>query len=188
MSLTPSGGNGEKAHRNLAAERADREACALDFLARWDDAAEAVLADPEVWLEEAARTDAPLVPWPPRLAPSGWRQAMGMLAQDKVMQVYVQITAGPIGDMLPSMVPTAPFFQGLLRVVLRAADAGQAALAKHYGGERLSLAREFQKMQCEVDAELARRPGGGVRAGFKAAGLSPSAAYRAEARQRLRRK
>jgi hypothetical protein len=175
--------------RDLAAERADREACAPDFLARWDEAAEVVLADPDVWLEEARRTDAPMVPWPPRLAPRGWLQALGLLAEGKAVEVYFQIAGGPFGDMLlPPMIGTDPDFQMLLRVVLRAADAGQAALVAHYGGDRLSLAREYQKMQREVDAELARRAGGGVRAGFKAAGLSPSAAYRAEGRAAARMK
>ena len=180
--------------RDLDAERAERTAEAAEFLKRWNNAAEAVLADTTVWAEEARREAAPPLPWPLQVPAKGWDQVRVLLAEAKVLEVYAQLAAGRCGHMLlPPMDAAARDIQILLRVAARAAAAGQAALVQHYGGRgRMSLKREFAKMAAEIRAEEAREAarltGGSVRAAFAAAGMAPQTAYNAEARAKARRR
>jgi hypothetical protein len=166
----------------LAAERLK---LARELLAVFDAAAQPILGDLAVWAEEAGRDGPAPLPWPLQQRGTGEPQLLRWLAAATVLNVLDSIEEAHGPQWVPPEDPADESFQMVLRVAYRATDAGQAALRARYGGaDRLSIKREILKLARELQAEAALRPDVPRGAGFKAAGLSKSAAYRALHRRR----
>ncbi|MBK7459109.1 MAG: hypothetical protein IPJ42_12065 [Betaproteobacteria bacterium] len=166
----------------LAAERLE---LARELLAVFDAAARPILGDLAVWVEEAGRDGPAPLPWPLQPVGTSEAQLLGCFAAATVANALQAIEQAHGPQWVPPEDPADEGFQWVLRVACRATDAGQAALRARFGGAgRLSIKREILKLAHELQALAAVRPDMKRGAGFKAAGLSKSAAYRALHRRR----
>jgi hypothetical protein len=173
-------------HRPWLAENAsERRKLARELLAVFDGAAQPILGDAAVWIEEAWRDGAAPLPWPLQQRGEGEAQLMRWLAAATVLNVLRAIAEADGPEWVPPEDPADESFQMVLRVAYRATDAGQAALRERFGGAgRLSIKREILNLSRELQAEATLKSGARRIEGFKAAGLSKTAAYRALHRRR----
>ncbi|MBX3633942.1 MAG: hypothetical protein KF683_00860 [Rubrivivax sp.] len=158
-----------------------------ELLSIVDTACRRVLGDRAIWDQEAAREDPAPLPWPPQQRGKGFPQLMRIFAMAAVDTVLQSIADANGPGRVPPADPASPDFQLVLRVVSRAVSAAEAELVQRFGGTgRMSLKRGLAKWAAECEVDRIRRAGGGAVEGFKAAGLSKSAAYRADKRARER--
>lgn len=154
-----------------------------EVVREFDAAARAVLGDPSVWAEEAERPSLAPLPWPLRRGGQGYGQLLRYLCELLVEDVLA--TMREAGREPPPEDVGHPEFQWVLRVVKRAADAGDAALVAKFGGTgRLSIKRDLDNFVKRLRAEEAVRSGLPRGEAFSRLGLSRAGAYRALGRPR----
>ncbi len=171
--------------RDLEAEGKNRREDALLLLAMFDAAAQRILGDPAVWVEESCRVDPEPLPWPLQARGEGWAQLLRIFAAAVVDNILHAIGQAHGAQWVPPQDPADDGFQLVLRVARRATDAGASALRAHFGGQgRMSIKRELVKLFREQVAEAASNSGMSRRQAFAAAGLGKTAAYDALRRRK----
>jgi hypothetical protein len=117
-----------------------------------------VLNDPAVWHEEAQRADAPALPWPPTMPRTQYQRLLRLLviADVDVVLALLRRKADPLASASLCN-PCDPNLQIVLRVAHRAMVAGDAALVRAYGGERVTGKREYTNRTNEQWTALALR-------------------------------
>ncbi len=150
-----------------------------------------------VWAEEAARTGAPLLPWPPAMKGHGRPQLLRILAHTAVEMVMLSMheaanqESAPTGPefkarlygLVQALDPADQDVQIVLRVVNRAVQAADGAMCDRFGGKRglhrLSGKREFLNWVKSREVDDAVRSGMSRAAALAALPFSRAAAYRA---------
>lgn len=118
-------------------------------LAIWNDA--------ETWHAEAARQDARPLAWPrPEDTGTHFEKLLALLfnADVDVVLVLLRSRDDPYSPPWPPDVRD-PKLQTVLRMVQLGNEAGAAAMAEAFGGERITGRREYQNQTAEALAEFA---------------------------------
>lgn len=152
-----------------------------------------VVNDSEVWADELQRRRAGRLPWPPPLPSTKWDRLCHWLLVHHVelMLLILHASRDPVS---PGLQPFAddPKMQVVLRVARRAAAKGEAAVIEAWGGERITVARDYKNLVIEQRAELALQAAhqrGLTRdEAFALFGLPRRQAFRAIKRKHSRRK
>ncbi len=169
--------------RELAQLAQERAETARELLAVFDAAAQPVLGNPAVWVEESRRDNAEPLPWPLQSRGEGEAQLLRIFAAATVENVLQAIEYAHGPQWVPTVDPSDPDFQYVLRVARRAVDAAAIALRARFGGTgRLSIKRELVNLMRERVATEAYKMGRMDTAAAAAGGLSRTAAYDARTR------
>lgn len=175
--------------RELARLAEERAEAARELLAVFDAAAQPILGNAAVWVEESRRDNAEPLPWPLQSRGEGEAQLLRIFAAATVESVLQAIEDAHGPQWVPPEDPSDPDFQYVLRVARRAVDAAAVALRARFGGAgRLSIKRELMNLLRERDASDAFKTGRLNMANAAACGMSRTAAYDALNRARSRRK
>lgn len=112
-----------------------------------------VLTSDEVWQQEAASDERRLLAWPRPSVGTQLNRLLSVLFDSDVDVMLVMLRAcdDPRSPTWPPDVRD-PKMQALLRVVQRAMQAGEAAIAEKFGGLELNGLRDFKN---EVNERLA---------------------------------
>ncbi len=176
-------------------------------LAVADAAMRPVLCDRTVWAEEAARTDAEMLTWPPKIVMADAQEnhagLLRALVYSGVERVLLAMCEAEAGAKLPDdpreranfqqivddLDPAAPEVQIVFRVVNRAMLAADAVLRSEFsgrrgGGHRLSGKQKFFNWSKAREVDIAVQSGVPRAEALEALGFSRAAAYRAMKRKR----
>lgn len=164
-----------------------------------------ILGDRAMWVEEAGRTDAASLSWPPQIDAEGCGGLLEAMAVTAVEQVLVSMYLADSGqtepsdprfharvrEIVPQLDPADPYVQVILRVVCRAIVTVFDALRDQFGGKRgahrLSGKREFFNWIKAREVDAAVRSGVPRAEALGALPMSRAAAYRAMRRPMKRR-
>lgn len=110
----------------------------------------------EVWAQELARADAVPLPWPIPPQRTNAAKWFAMLAETDVdvMASWMRHTRHPGSPDWPLRADDVKL-QTLLRVVARSLRAGERAVFRDFGGQRITGKREFRNATNEQCADLA---------------------------------
>lgn len=169
---------------NLADELPSNEAAEL--LDTANNAMAPILADREIWLEEAARQDAVALTWPPQGGSDDdtlgqFLRYCAEMAVDNVMNAAARATGRVEGSWRAPDDTSDAYFQLALRVCKRAVDAAEKAVRHDFARTGyVSGKRELQGHLVRKHYEFLKRaePTISVKEAAKRIGTSSSALYR----------
>jgi hypothetical protein len=152
-----------------------------------------VLGDRTVWAQEAARTDAAPLPWPPADRVAGYPgllRVLAITAVEDVLGAIVEAAAGPqpvddprfrrrLQEVVDALDPDDPDAQIVLRVVRRALAAADRELVRRLSGNRLDGKRDYHNWLKRQEVDAAIRSGMPRAEALRLLPLSRAAAYRA---------
>jgi hypothetical protein len=141
-------------------------------------------SDGGVWMQEAGNVSAAALQWPLEPRSRGYERALRDLeveAVRSVLQTLSNMEGCESEVLLPGAeVAATPEFQVILRVCARAVAAADKALNSRFGGtgELGGKLKALNELKRQRVLRLAQEAGTNVTEAARAAGISPSAAYR----------
>lgn len=149
-----------------------------------NDAMGPILADRNIWIEEAARQDMPILSWPPVIEPAdGLSEFLSWCAReavDNVLNAMARSKGLPDGAVHIPADTENPNFQHVLRVCKRAVEAADAAIRRDFAGAgRIDGKRAIEGYLIRQNIDhLQRTERLSVTDAAKRIGISTAAAYR----------